>query len=196
MANYYLGDTHFGHENSIRYDAENNGRIFSSVEERDKLVIENINKVVTPQDNLYFLGDVSWYKSDETAKLIEQIKCKNRYLLIGNHDRWVKDGRCKKLFQGVYDIKQIEDEGNQVILCHYPIMMYKGQHKGAIHLYAHLHNTKEESDYQEFLKELDNRIKVRDGDRYNPVRAYNVGMMLPYMDYTPRTLKEIIAKNS
>lgn len=195
MVNYYLGDAHLGHENSIKYDAKEGARNFHSIEERDKLIIDNINKVVTPQDNLYFVGDVSWYNSQRTAELLEQINCKNRFLILGNHDRWGKDGKCKKLFQGIYDIKQIEDNGNQVVLCHYPIMMFKGQHRGVIHLYAHVHNTDEERDYREFINVLDNRIKVRDGDRYKPVRAYNVGAMLSYMDYTPRTLKEIIASN-
>lgn len=195
MAKYYIGDCHFGHQNALKYDVRENGRVFSSIEEHDKLIIDNINKIVTPQDSIYFLGDVSWYNQKETAELIEQINCKDRYLVLGNHDRWAKDGRCKKLFHGIYDIKQLEDDGNQVIISHYPQMMWKGQHRGVIHLYAHLHNSKEENDYQEFLKELDSRIKVRDGDRYKPLRAYNTGAMMHYMDYTPKTLKEIIEKN-
>ena len=192
MANYYIGDCHFGHENCIKYDANNGCRKFSSIEEHDNLIIDNINKVVTTQDNLYFVGDVSWYKPDKTAELLEQINCKNKYLLRGNHDSWAKDGRCKKLFQGIYDMKQIEDNGKQVFLCHFPVMMFPGQHRGMVHLYAHLHNTDEERDYQEFIKELDKRIESRDKDRYKPVHAYNVGCMMPYMDYTPRTLEEII----
>lgn len=188
--NYYIGDAHLGHENILRLDKQNGGKSFSSIEEHDNLIIENINKVVTPQDNLFFLGDVSWYKPDKTAELIEQINCKNRYLCKGNHDRWAKDGRCRKLFQGIYDMKQIGDNGKQIFLCHFPIMMWQGQHRGMIHLYAHLHNTQEERDYQEFIKELDKRIASRDGDRYKPVRAYNVGCML--WDYKPVTLEQIV----
>lgn len=193
MANYYIGDCHWGHSNILRHDANNGCRTFSSIEEHDNLIIENINKVVTPQDNIYFVGDVSWYKPKETAELIEKINCKNRSLIRGNHDQWIKDGKCKKLFQGIYDIKQIEDNGKQVILCHFPIMMWNGQHRGVIHLYSHLHKTKEETDYQDFLKELDKRIMSRDEDRYKPLQAFNVGCML--WDYTPRTLEEIINGN-
>lgn len=190
--NYYIGDTHWGHENILFHDHRNGGRSFSSIEEHDNLIIENINKVVTPQDNLYFVGDISWYKPDKTAELLKQIKCRNLFALKGNHDRILKDGRIKKMFQGIYDIKQIEDDCRQVVLCHFPIMMYTGQHRGVIHLYAHLHDTAEERDYQEFIHTMDKRIKERDGDRYNPVRAYNVGCMLSYMDYTPRTLDQIM----
>lgn len=52
-------------------------RPFESLEEQDKAIIANINNRVSPQDNLYLLGDVSWYKPDKTAELIKQIKCKN-----------------------------------------------------------------------------------------------------------------------
>ena len=81
MANYYIGDCHFGHENSIKYDIREGGRSFSCVEERDKLIIDNINKIVTPQDKLYFLGDISWYNPQKTAELLGQIKCKNLFAL-------------------------------------------------------------------------------------------------------------------
>ena len=190
--NYYISDTHFGHLNSIKYDHNNGSRSFSSIEERDNLIIENINKVVTPQDNLYFLGDVSWYDPRKTAELLEKINCKNRFLVKGNHDNWSKDGKCKKLFQGIYEYKQIEDNGRQVFLSHFPVMMWPGQHRGTIHLSGHTHNTKEHYDYMEFVNELDNRIKERDSDRYKPLMAFNVGCMTPYMNYTPRTLDEII----
>lgn len=194
LSNYYISDTHFGHTNSIRFDAQNGGEGFSSIEERDKLIIDNINKVVTPQDNLYFLGDVSWYSPYQTYELLSQINCKNRFLLIGNHDRWAKDGKCKKLFQGIYDIKQITDGNKQVVMSHFPQMMWTGQHRGVVHLYGHVHNTPEEYDYQYFLRTLDKRIAIRDKDRYRPLHAYNTGAMLPYMNYTPRTLDEIISK--
>lgn len=192
--NYYIGDCHFGHENGIRFDFQNCGRKFSSIEEHDNLIIENINKVVTPQDNLYFVGYISWYSPEKTAELLEQIKCKNLFAIKGNHDRILKDGRIKKIFHGIYDIKQIDDNGRQIVLCHFPIMMFPGQHKGIVHLYAHLHNTKEETDYQEFIHELDERIKCRDGFRYKPVRAYNTGCML--WDYKPVTLDEILEKHN
>ena len=111
MSNFYIADLHLGHENAMRrFDH----RPFESLEEQDRAIIANINNRVSPQDNLYLLGDVSWYKPDKTAELIKEIKCKNRYLIVGNHDSWIKDGKCKKLFQGIYDLKRINDEGRIV----------------------------------------------------------------------------------
>ena len=86
MQNYYISDLHIGHANALRFDA----RPFKTVEEQDEVIIENINKTVTPQDNIYLLGDFSWYDPHKTAEFIKRINCKNRYLLIGNHDRWAK----------------------------------------------------------------------------------------------------------
>lgn len=191
--NYYIGDVHWFHENIIKYDFSNGGRKFNSIEEHDNLIIENINKVVTPQDNLYFLGDISWGNVEQTAEMLKKINCRNLFACHGNHDRILKDGRIKKMFQGIYDIKQIEDNRRQVIMSHFPQMMWSGQHRGVIHLFAHLHNTEEHYDYMEFVKELDKRIKERDGDRYKPLQAYNVGCML--WDYTPVTLAELIDNN-
>ena len=68
--NYYISDTHFGHENIIKHDANNGCRQFSSIEEHDNLIIENWNRVVTPQDNIYILGDFSWLYARETEELI------------------------------------------------------------------------------------------------------------------------------
>lgn len=34
-----------------------------------------------------------------------------------------------------------------------------------------------------------------DGNRYKQVRAFNVCAMMSYMDYTPKTLKEILTSN-
>lgn len=190
--NYYIADTHFFHNNIIKHDFSNGGKWFSSIEEHDNLIISNINKVVTPQDNLYFLGDISWGTPDETLDLLNRINCKNLFAIKGNHDRILKDGKIKKKFQGIYDIKQLDDNGRQVILSHFPQMMWSGQHRGVIHLFGHVHNTREHMDYIEFLVELDSRIKLRDGDRYKPLQAFNTGCMLAYMDYCPRTLDEII----
>ena len=114
--NYYISDTHFGHENIIKHDANNGCRRFSSIEEHDNLIIENWNRVVTPQDNIYILGDFSWLYARETEELIKKLNGA-KFLIKGNHDRWCKDGACKKLFQGIYDYKTIQD-GDKMVVMH------------------------------------------------------------------------------
>lgn len=181
--NYYISDTHFFHENIIRHDANNGCRKFSSVDEHDNLIISNINKVVTPQDNLYFLGDISWGTSTETIDVLKKINCKNLFIIKGNHDRILKDGKIKKMFQGIYDYKMITDGDMQVVLSHYPILFYQNQHRGSIHLYGHVHNTREEKLFQEVCTQIKTTTDI-------PMQCYNVGCML--WDYAPVTLAQIL----
>ena len=57
-------------------------------------------------------------------------------------------------------------------------------------LYGHVHQTKE----YEYLKELRKVIKANASGYGTPNGNFiNVGAMMPYMNYTPRTLDEIIA---
>ena len=189
MANFYISDTHFGHENIIKLDANNGCRKFSSIEEHDNLIISNINKVITPQDNLYFLGDISWKYAEQTIEILKQINCKNLFAIKGNHDRALKDGRVKKMFQGIYDYKTIKDGENTVVMSHFPILFYEHQHRNSILLYGHVHNTREEKLFQDACKSISDTTDI-------PMNCYNVGCMIDYMDYTPRTLSEIIQVNT
>ena len=70
--------------------------------------------------------------------------------------------------------------------------MWKDQHYGSILLYGHVHNSIEESYFRKCLREMNTKdfFDRRGGDEI--LRAYNVGCMMPHMDYEPRTLSEII----
>ena len=80
----------------------------------------------------------------------------------------------------------------KLILCHYPILMWKEQHYGSILLYGHVHNSVEEYYFKKCLCEMNTEafFDRRNGDKL--LRAYNVGCMMPYMNYEPRTLEEIV----
>ena len=111
--------------------------------------------------------------------------------------------RIKQLFFEIYDYKEVQDafDGNNytLILSHYPILFWNGQHKGWIHLYGHLHNTDEEKIFRESLQRLNQYFdgKTKKGYKDCPeAKAFNVGAMMPGMDYIPRTLKEILEFNN
>ena len=186
MANYYISDTHFGHRNIIRLDSENGCRNFDSIEEHDNLIIENWNRVVTPRDNVYILGDFSCEKPRYTEDIIRKLNGA-KFLVRGNHDKWAEDGACKRLFQEMYDYKKIRDGDRIVIMSHYPILFYQSQHRNSIHLYGHVHNTREEYLFQEACENIADKTDI-------PMRCYNVGCM--HWNYTPVTLDQILEKNN
>ena len=78
--NYYIADTHFGHDNIIRFS----NRPFNSADEMDKAIIANWNKKVKPDDDVYILGDFA-YKGKDYRYYIKQLNG-NKHLVIGNHD--------------------------------------------------------------------------------------------------------------
>lgn len=189
--NYYISDLHLNCQN--KYE----GRTL----EHDKILKENWNKTVTNTDTVYILGYIGREGGNKEieylCEVISTLKG-HKVLVQGNHEK-VKDIRLRQLFTEITPYKEITDNFNglnhNLVLSHYPIMFWNGQHKSWIHLYGHLHNTDEERLYRECLGRVNEYFAEKGTKGYTdcpPARAYNVGCMIPYIDYTPRTLKEII----
>ena len=203
MANYFISDLHIGHKNVLNCEGSSNfdGRNFKTFDEMNQAILNNWNSVINNGDHVYILGDTLWKETDENIALISQFKG-NLHAIKGNHDRF-SDARYRRLFCEICDYKEVSDNINgknyNVVLFHYPIMFwnkmrqvnndgstkYKGYN---ILLYGHTHNSNEEKLYQQFLK------YVNDNYGYGAM-AFNVGCMMPYMNYTPRTLEEILTGN-
>lgn len=194
MSNFYISDLHFGCQNKFE------GRTL----EHDKLIIENWNRVVTNSDTVYILGDIGKIGNNKDneylCQCISVLKGK-KICVLGNHDKDLKDIRLRQLFTEVCDYKEVGDsfdgKGYKVVMSHYPILFWANQHKGAIHLYGHVHISDEWRVYEKCLAEVNDYFKDRILKGYTdcpPAVAYNCGCML--WDFTPRTLKEIISKNS
>jgi hypothetical protein len=109
-------------------------------------------------------------------------------LILGNHDCREAVECLRDYFEDVSDYKEIQDGDQQVILCHYPIFAFHDHYFGACHLYGHVHDSYEWH-ITENAKGLLRKLYVRD----DLIRMTNVGAMIPYMDYQPRTLKELEA---
>ena len=108
-----------------------------------------------------------------------------KHLIQGNHDR-VK-GKLRPYWESIEQYAEVNDENRLVILSHYPILFYKNQHYGAVMLYGHVHNTRE--------WELVEKWKKEQWAMGIPSRLINVGCMMAYMNYTPRTLDELLDVN-
>lgn len=193
--NYYISDLHIGCTNSYE----------NRTLEIDDIIKENWNKTVNNNDTVYILGDIGKCGNNKDneylCSIISTLKG-GKILIKGNHDD-LRDNRIKQLFKEIYDYKEIIDNFNgmnhKLILSHYPQIFWNGQHKGNIHLYGHLHNNDEYKMYKKCLNEVNEYFMNRElkGHTDCPqARAYNVGCMVDYMNYTPRTLKEITNNNN
>lgn len=177
---YYIADNHFGHKNVIRFD----NRQFADTVLMDEVLVHNWNERVTEDDTVYILGDCFWKNEENSVKLIQRLKG-HKHLIRGNHDR--VHGRLRFYYESIEHYAEINDNDRLVILCHYPIPFYKNQHYGAVMLYGHVHNTREQDFIEKWKREL--------WESEIPCNMINVGCMMEYMKYTPRTLDEILAAN-
>lgn len=192
--NYYISDLHFGCQN--KYE----GRTL----EHDKLIKDNWNHVVTNGDTVYILGDIGKEGNNKDNEYLCEIisTLKGRKVLIqGNHEK-IKDLRLRQLFAEIVPYKEITDNYNglnhNLVLSHYPIFVWNNCYKGWLHLYGHVHNNSDGLLYQESLKKLRGHCiyeNIKGFQIKKPPYAYNVGAMVDYMDYTPRTLKEILKED-
>ena len=71
-----------------------------------------------------------------------------------------------------------------VILSHYYMPFYENHYYGSVLLHGHSHMSPE--------SDLERQITANLISQGITERIYNIGCMYPYMDYTPRTLEEII----
>ena len=176
--NYYISDTHFGHANIIRFD----DRPFDNVTQMDDGMIKLWNETVNNNDTVYILGDFSWHNESQTIKILDSLKGK-KILIKGNHDK-ISPLTAKKFIK-ICDYLEIKDGNEKIILSHYPILFWNNQFNDTVHLYGHVHTTQQYSLLLNYQKEVQRIQKI-------PMRMYNIGCMLKYMNYTPSTLMNIL----
>lgn len=179
---YFISDLHIGHKNVLSFDQ----RDFKTIEEHDAALMENWQNRVTNNDTVYLLGDISWCGANQTKEIMRQLPGKKVWIL-GNHDHKLqKNEELRKEFEEITDYKEIKlPTGKHLILCHYPIPCFKNHLRGSYHFYGHVHNSKE----WEIMEKTREMIV---GEFGQPCNMFNVGYMMEYMNYTPRTFKEIV----
>lgn len=128
---YFTADTHFGHKNIIKYCK----RPFRNLEHMNNTIINNWNKIVGPDDLVYFLGDFCFKNSQKGEKPEKDYrywlsKLNGRIVFFkGNHDS--KDSLNIKLVSGVISIF-----GEEIFMCHNPEDYNKDYR---INLVGHVH---------------------------------------------------------
>lgn len=162
---FVTADHHFGHANIIRFC----DRPFETVDEMDRALIENWNKVVGPEDVIYHLGDFTLGGFDMAQQYFKQLNGKIQVLANHwHHDkRWLPAkyfGPIMLEYPTATDIAhvniipplvvlEIEGMGSEagrplaVTLCHYPLAVWDRKHYGAWHLYGHTHKQDESGEF-------------------------------------------------
>ncbi|WNV10127.1 metallophosphoesterase family protein [Tardiphaga sp. 709] len=130
---FFTSDTHFGHERIIGLAR----RPYSSVSEMDESLIRAWNDRVGTSDTVYHLGDFAFCDHGSYLSRLQGIK----HLIRGNHDHRNRVRSDGGLWQSVSDLAYLSVDGTDLVLCHYAMRVWKGSHKGAVHLYGHSHGS-------------------------------------------------------
>lgn len=130
---FYIADLHLGHENLLKFKREDNvtyERPFSSLEEMHETFISNWNKVVSPMDKTYILGDVVFRRKN--LVLLDRLNGR-KSLVRGNHDIFSIDDYLK-YFKNVHTM--VEKRG--MICTHVPLHPDSVTRWG-VNVHGHLH---------------------------------------------------------
>lgn len=156
--NYYISDLHL-------YDKNTSNR----------QIIANWNRVVRKNDDVYILGDIG-HMSGDLAMTMQVLNGK-KHLIIGNWDiKPLKGKKFRDCFVEIKDILEVIDDGERIILFHYPMIEWNEMNFGTWHMYGHIHNNKGYA-----------RKIMRNVPRAINVSAAAIG-------YTPRTFRELRRK--
>ncbi len=166
---FVTSDLHFGHKNIIAYT----NRPFPSAKEMDAALIDNWNRVVRENDEVYILGDFTMQNEKVADSLFLRLRGR-KYLIRGNHDYFAEKYHGAML-EWIKDYYELRFNKNLFVLSHYPFAEWNRSHHGAYHLHGHQHN---HSDY--------NLRQRKDG-----TRRYDVGV--DANGYSPVPLEKIVS---
>lgn len=137
---FVTSDLHFCHDREFVYKP----RGFDNVWAMNNAIVENWNKTVNVDDDIYVLGDLMLNNNDMGMRYIKQLKG-NIHVILGNHDT---DARVE-LYNNCYNIVEvcyatvIKYNGYHFYLSHYPTMTANLEKEWLkqcmINLYGHTH---------------------------------------------------------
>lgn len=163
---WFTSDSHANHKNLVRgtsvWDNKEKCRDFDTIEEHDEILIQNINNVVRQNDILWHCGDVAMGGYDNVYKFRKRLICKTIHLLLGNHDNAIRNNKIIQTDGGYINIQNLfttvdkllfkKINGQDMVLCHFPLRSWENGSKGSWMIHGHTHGTL--SKYKDF-KQLD-----------------------------------------
>ena len=187
---YVVADIHYGHKNIVKGVSkwENEGalRDFANVKEMNEAILMSINRTVGMYDTLIILGDLSFVHERETMEFLNNIKCKNLVMVLGNHDQIIIQNRpivfkpkenqslvremfgkplieelsfkFSDIFKSIHSSRiEFDYKGSKFVLDHYPLDAWNHGHRGSIMCHGHVHGALDYSDTNMYHKRVDVR---------------------------------------
>lgn len=124
---FHVGDLHFGHKNIQKFRPTVGGILVANEEEHREAVIKLWNETVTKRDVVWLHGDILFDES-----LIHHLGRLNgnKNLILGNHDKQIKDW---KYFSKVCGFEKYKGTW----LSHAPI--HPAELRGKLNIHGHVH---------------------------------------------------------
>lgn len=166
MKRFVIADTHFFHNNIIRYE----GRPFKDLDHMHSVIIQRWNATVTDSDIIYHLGDVSFAGMERTRSVLSQLRGQ-KILIMGNHDRGRTVGFWLKC--GFEEVHKSPFKHNGYILSHEP-ENYRGLH--VLNIHGHVHS-------------ID-----KNHHKFEGYRDFHFNVSVEMINYTPQDLDRLVAR--
>ena len=139
---WFISDTHFFHENIIKYCK----RPFDNAQIMNEYMIDRWNTIVKPQDKIYHLGDVGLGfggDDDKLSNLLSRLMGHKR-LIVGNHDN-LKSKALQNNFEKI-ELWYGRKEWN--FTCTHIPLDQKHLRDGWVNIHGHIHNNPSPEFYQ------------------------------------------------
>lgn len=135
MSIFFCSDQHFNHGKMLQVRRKRDGSAFESLEDYNTYIIEEHNKKVPVNAEVYLIGDFSW---TDPKPFFDRLN--GRFFIIeGNHDHHkFEHKKIIKVIESGYLNRKFGEQ--KVTLCHYPMLSWDCSHWGAWMIHGHHHS--------------------------------------------------------
>lgn len=159
-----ISDLHFFHKNIVKY-TNRPQEFLEDLDGHNNWLINQINSVVTEDDEVYHLGDFAFSKDiEKIAGILMQLKGSWR-MILGNHDNEeilnaacdLCNSRTGSTHKVLGNYHEMTYRKKHIVMFHFPIESWHKKRYGSLCLHGHLHGgkSKERSD-----NPMENRLDV------------------------------------
>lgn len=170
---WIISDTHFNHTKMCEY--------CNRPEDFSRRIVRHWQKMVSPDDLVYHLGDFYLSRMDEFTKYVDMLPGV-KILIKGNHDRKKSNWYLNRGFAAVMGFASVISRTNmrengeyflytRVLLSHKPMTIPKLSGYKTINIHGHFHNHTPEQCEQKLVKLLtpDHYLFCLEDTKYKPV---------------------------